>query len=144
MLRATGEFETHKKTAERRIFEVVNSKIDDLLETAEYEWSVFARFSPKVMLIIVRMSTTPAKEPSNYISTLTGYLENIMSSTLLGLPHETRSLVYFDALGHATEEIVVSTLGSSRAAEAKRLTDIDRNYRWILLWQPSIPMVLPH
>lgn len=100
--------------------------------------------SPKVMLIIVRMSTTPAKEPSNYISTLTGYLENIMSSTLLGLPHETRSLVYFDALGHATEEIIVSTLGSRRAAEPKRLTDIDRNYRWILLWQPSIPMVLPH
>lgn len=47
MLRATGEFETHKKTAERRIFEVVNSKIDDLLETAEYEWSVFARFLQK-------------------------------------------------------------------------------------------------
>jgi len=47
VLRATGEFETHKKTAERRIFEVVNSKIDDLLETAEYEWSVFARFLQK-------------------------------------------------------------------------------------------------
>lgn len=53
------------------------------------------------------MSTTPATQPSNYITTLTGYLENIMSSTLLGLPEEARSLVYFNAIGYATEWILV-------------------------------------
>jgi exocyst complex component 6 len=37
-LRATEEFRGNKKTAEKRIFEVVNSKIDDLVETAEYDW----------------------------------------------------------------------------------------------------------
>ena len=38
MLHATEEFRSNKKTAEKRIFELVNSKIDDLVETAEYDW----------------------------------------------------------------------------------------------------------
>ena len=38
ILKATEEFRSNKKTAEKRIFELVNSKIDDLIETAEYDW----------------------------------------------------------------------------------------------------------
>jgi hypothetical protein len=38
VLNATEAFRGHKKTAEKRIFELVNSKIDDLIETAEYDW----------------------------------------------------------------------------------------------------------
>jgi hypothetical protein len=38
VLNATEEFRSNKKTAEKRIFELVNSKIDDLVETAEYDW----------------------------------------------------------------------------------------------------------
>lgn len=38
VLKATEEFRGNKKTAEKRIFELVNSKIDDLIETAEYDW----------------------------------------------------------------------------------------------------------
>ncbi len=38
ILNATEEFRSNKKTAEKRIFELVNSKIDDLIETAEYDW----------------------------------------------------------------------------------------------------------
>lgn len=38
VLNATEEFRSQKKTAEKRIFELVNSKIDDLIETAEYDW----------------------------------------------------------------------------------------------------------
>lgn len=38
ILNATEEFRSNKKTAEKRIFELVNSKIDDLVETAEYNW----------------------------------------------------------------------------------------------------------
>lgn len=37
-LSATEEFRNNKKTAEKRIFELVNSKIDDLIDTAEYDW----------------------------------------------------------------------------------------------------------
>lgn len=38
VLNATEAFRSNKKTAEKRIFELVNSKIDDLIETAEYDW----------------------------------------------------------------------------------------------------------
>ncbi len=38
ILNATSDFRNNKKTAENRIFELVNSKIDDLIETAEYDW----------------------------------------------------------------------------------------------------------
>jgi hypothetical protein len=37
-LKATERFRSNKKTAEKRIFEVVNSKIDDLVGIAEYDW----------------------------------------------------------------------------------------------------------
>jgi hypothetical protein len=42
VLAATEQFRTAKKTASDRIFELVNSKIDDLIETAEYDWYVLA------------------------------------------------------------------------------------------------------
>ena len=47
-------------------------------------------------------------EPSSYIQTLTTYLSNIMSSTLLGLPRAIKELIYFDALSHAASNILVS------------------------------------
>jgi hypothetical protein len=91
-LRATEKFKSNKKAAEKRIFEVVNSKIDDLIETAEYEW----------------MAPHPPTEPSNYMQTLTRFLSNIMNSTLLGLPTEIKELIYFDALSHAANMILVN------------------------------------
>ncbi|KAI1168566.1 exocyst complex subunit Sec15-like-domain-containing protein [Nemania serpens] len=93
-LSATEQFREHKKTAEKRIFELVNSKIDDLMETAEYDW----------------MAHTPPREPSNYIQTLTTYLSNIMSTTLLGLPREIKELIYFDALSHSASKILALPL----------------------------------
>ncbi|KAK4692518.1 exocyst complex component 6, partial [Lecanoromycetidae sp. Uapishka_2] len=89
-LNATEEFRSNKKTAEKRIFELVNSKIDDLIGTAEYDW----------------MAPTLEKEPSNYMQTLTRYLSNIMGSVLLGLPTEIKELIYFDALSHAATMIL--------------------------------------
>ena len=38
VLGATEKFRAGKKTAEKRIFELVNSKIDALIESAEYDW----------------------------------------------------------------------------------------------------------
>ncbi|KAF4162005.1 hypothetical protein CNMCM6936_002692 [Aspergillus lentulus] len=95
-LRATEKFRSNKKSAEKRIFEVVNSKIDDLIETAEYDW----------------MALTPPTEPSNYMQTLTRFLSNIMNSTLLGLPTEIKELIYFDALSHAANMILAQPLSS--------------------------------
>lgn len=42
VLAATEKFSSSKKDAEKRIFEVVNSKIDDLVETADYDWYGFS------------------------------------------------------------------------------------------------------
>ncbi|GJC95469.1 exocyst complex component [Colletotrichum higginsianum] len=81
---ATEEFRNNKKTAEKRIFELVNSKIDDLVDTAEYDCS--------------------------YMQTMTRYLSNIMNSTLLGLPREIKELIYFDALSHAANKILALPL----------------------------------
>ncbi|KAF2969259.1 hypothetical protein GQX73_g4361 [Xylaria multiplex] len=100
-LAATEQFREHKKTAEKRIFELVNSKIDDLMETAEYDW----------------MAPNPPSEPSSYIQTLTTYLSNIMSTTLLGLPREIKELIYFDALSHAASKI----LGLPLSPDVKRI-----------------------
>ncbi|PBP17061.1 exocyst complex component [Diplocarpon rosae] len=97
VLNATEEFRGNKKTAEKRIFELVNSKIDDLIETAEYDW----------------MASTLESEPSNYMQTLTRYLSNIMNSTLLGLPREIKELIYFDALSHAANMILTLPLSPS-------------------------------
>ena len=101
VLNATDNFRSNKKTAEKRIFELVNSKIDDLIETAEYDWTAH---------ILER-------EASNYMQTLTQYLSNIMTTVLLGLPTEIKELIYFDALSHAATMILSLPLSS----EVKRI-----------------------
>ncbi|KAI0014036.1 exocyst complex subunit Sec15-like protein [Xylariaceae sp. FL0662B] len=117
-LAATEQFRENKKNAEKRIFELVNSKIDDLVETAEYDWMAYSR----------------PTEPSNYMQTLTRYLSNIMNSTLLGLPREIKELIYFDALSHAANKILALPLSpdvkkinpngvSALAMDTKHLTE---------------------
>lgn len=98
---ATEQFRNHKKTAEKRIFELVNSKIDDLVDTAEYDW----------------MAASPPTDTSSYMQTLTRYLSTIMTSTLLGLPREIKELIYFDALSHAANKILALPL----SPEVKRI-----------------------
>lgn len=116
VLNATEEFRSNKKTAEKRIFELVNSKIDDLVETAEYDWYIFTLLSPNFPTSELstneykRMAPTLETEPSNYMQTLTRYLSNIMNSTLLGLPREIKELIYFDALSHAANMILALPL----------------------------------
>lgn len=46
------------------------------------------------------------------MQTLTRYLSNIMNSTLLGLPREIKELIYFDALSHTANKILVGNLQS--------------------------------
>lgn len=97
VLAATEEFTTAKKAAEKRIFELVNSKIDDLIETAEYDWS--STYEP------------PAASP--YMQELTRYLSDVMSSVLLGLPVQIKELIYFDALAHISNAILTLPLDPS-------------------------------
>ena len=89
-LGATKQFRDNKKTAEKRIFELVNSKIDDLIDSAEYDWTPLQK----------------PTEPSTYIQTLTQYLSNIMNSVLLSLPTPIKELMLFNAISHTTESIL--------------------------------------
>ncbi|OCT55031.1 exocyst complex component Sec15 [Cladophialophora carrionii] len=96
-LKATAQFSTHQKTAENRIFELVNSKVSDLIETAEYDW----------------LSRDPPTEPSNYILTLTRYLANIINSVLLSLPSSLKDLMLFNAISHTASSILSLPLSDS-------------------------------
>jgi len=96
-LRATTQFSTHQKTAENRIFELINSKVSDLIETAEYDW----------------LSREPPTEPSNYILTLTRYLSNIINSVLLSLPSSLKDLMLFNAISHTASSILSLPLSPS-------------------------------
>lgn len=108
-LKANTMFKEKKKTSEKRIFELVNLKIDDLIDTAEYVW----------------MSSAPPFETSNYMQTLTRFLSNIMSSTLQSLPTEIKELVYFDALSHTASRVLVCTIhpSSLRSINRSRVGD---------------------
>ncbi|EGX43224.1 hypothetical protein AOL_s00215g598 [Orbilia oligospora ATCC 24927] len=89
-LEALEMFRNEKKTAEKRIFELVNSKLDDLLEGAEYDW----------------MPNTAEETASPYLLAMTRFLTDIMETTLLGLPNDIKGFVYFDALSHLASEIL--------------------------------------
>lgn len=56
VLNATADFRNNKKTAENRIFELVNSKIDDLIETAEYDWYALSQVFDRTALGHIHVS----------------------------------------------------------------------------------------
>ncbi|RMD41464.1 hypothetical protein DV735_g3672, partial [Chaetothyriales sp. CBS 134920] len=93
-LGATGQFTMHQKTAENRIFELVNLKVTDLIETAEYDF-------------VLRSRPT---EPSSYILTLTTYLTNITSTVLLSLPASLKELMLFNAISHTASSVLALPL----------------------------------
>ena len=97
-LAATAEFREAKNQAEKRLFALVNSKIDDLIETAEYNWQ----------------ATTAPDEVEDYMQELTQYLANTMSSVLLGLPEPIKELIYFEALTHISAGLLALPLDSSQ------------------------------
>lgn len=89
-LTATSEFAAAQIKASHRIFELVNSKIDDLIETAEYDW----------------LSTYVPDTASPYMSELTRYLANIMGSVLIGLPETLKEQIYVESLKHVSAALL--------------------------------------
>lgn len=89
------------------------------------------------------MSTTPSTEPSNYVQTLTRYLSNIMNSTLLGLPREIKELIYYDALNHAAERILVSRKACGSSCSMARGTDKSVPLQALPL-QPEVKTINPN
>lgn len=96
-LRASAAFAETKAKAETRIFDVVNSKIDDLVETAEYDW----------------LSVEHPDEPLPYMQMLTSYLSNIMTQILLGLPAQIKAQICSTALAHISDVLLALPLEES-------------------------------
>ncbi|KAG5513192.1 hypothetical protein PMAC_001562 [Pneumocystis sp. 'macacae'] len=89
-LRAKSEFRDAIKDAEKRIFELVNSKIDDFLEIVDYD----------------RQAIVKQTEPSSYLLEMVSYLTTVMSSTLHNLPHSIKTFVYFQTLDHFASSVM--------------------------------------
>jgi exocyst complex component 6 len=65
---------------------------------------------PRTALTSNRMAQNATIEASSYMQELTQYLQNIMTTVLLGLPTEIKELIYFDALSHAATKILVGAI----------------------------------
>ena len=91
-LTATSQFTLHQKTAENRIFELVNHKLSSLIDTSEYDF--------------LQPTPPPPATPSSYITTLTNYLSNILQSALLTLPTSLKDLMLFNAVSHTASAIL--------------------------------------
>lgn len=121
-LTATAEFRAAKGRAEKRLFALVNSKIDDLIDTAEYNWQAPAG------------PTHP--EVADYMQELTQYLANTMSSVLLGLPEKIKQQIYFEALTHISSGLLALPLDESQPkisaqSVAQYKTDIEHLHDFV-------------
>ncbi|KAI8926727.1 exocyst complex subunit Sec15-like-domain-containing protein [Entophlyctis helioformis] len=89
VLLASMCFEETRTAAEKRIYEVINTKIDSFMEVTEYDWE----------------ATAAVNRPSAYLTDLVDYLTTVVSSTLAGLPNTTKAYVYFEAFDHLTASL---------------------------------------
>lgn len=86
---AAGIRDTQKQL-EKRLFEVMNQKVDDFIECAEYD------FCPTIQQS--KTPTSPTKNalsPSPYLTDLITFLKTVWQSTLADLPESTKSLLYY-------------------------------------------------
>lgn len=113
-LDATGAFGTARKKAEERIFELLNSVVDNFLDLADYDW----RTNRKM------------QEPSVYLVDMVSFLKTMMNSTLVNLPRSIKSLVYFDAFDHLAASLLKLLMDSTDhlSLEAAHNFDIDVKY----------------
>ncbi|CCG81161.1 putative Exocyst complex component Sec15 [Taphrina deformans PYCC 5710] len=88
-LLASEEFSVTSKAAEKRIFELVDAKIDEFLEFSEYDWT-----------------TVQARhEPASYVQEMVAFLRTTIDSKLANLPLQIKGFVYFDALDHLADQL---------------------------------------
>ncbi|RUS26160.1 hypothetical protein BC938DRAFT_471161 [Jimgerdemannia flammicorona] len=112
ILKATNVFRDTRKRGEKRIFELVNFKIDEFLELADYDW----------------MSEERSKTPSVYLQDLVTFLDSVINATMQNLPPSIKSFIYFDALDHlanAMREILLNSKVKKMNDNALHNFDVD-------------------
>lgn len=114
-LDAVSEFARARKNAEQRIFELINSKIDDFLEIAEYDWE----------------TTTENSNPSSYLIDMVRFLETLVNQTLVNLPQSITSFLYFDAFDHLATSMLELILNAGRRISKPALHNFDRDVHYV-------------
>ncbi|KAK9453691.1 exocyst complex subunit Sec15-like-domain-containing protein [Dipodascopsis uninucleata] len=114
-LRAAEEFSIAHKKAEKRIFELVNSKIDDFLEIADYNWE----------------TETESNGPSSYLIDMVNFLETLVNSTLVNLPKSIKSFIYFEAFDHLATSLLDILLNSGRRISRSALANFNRDVSYL-------------
>ncbi|KAK9479476.1 exocyst complex subunit Sec15-like-domain-containing protein [Lipomyces japonicus] len=114
-LRAGQEFATARKKAEKRVFELVNSKIDDFLEIADYNWE----------------AVKENNDPSSYLIDMVRFLQTLVNSTLVNLPKSIKSFIYFDAFDHLATSLLDMLLNSGRRITRPALNNFDRDVEYL-------------
>ncbi|RCH83819.1 hypothetical protein CU098_000044, partial [Rhizopus stolonifer] len=114
-LKATPTFKDTRHKAEKRIFELVNSKLDEFLELFEYDWE----------------TEEIQNQPSPNLQDLVTFLTNVTNAALLNLPETIKSLLYFDALEHLSQSMKGLILGADRYISEIALSNFDTDVRFI-------------
>ncbi|KAI8855047.1 exocyst complex subunit Sec15-like-domain-containing protein [Chytridium lagenaria] len=90
-LHATSTFKEFKGAIEKRIFDLVNMKVDEYLDVTSYEWT----------------PATAKGQASQCIQDIITSITTAMSSTLSNLPTHTKNFIYFNAIDHMALSIHV-------------------------------------
>ncbi|CAG8434342.1 1359_t:CDS:10 [Diversispora eburnea] len=110
---AAGEFRETRKKAEKRIFELVNSKIDDFLELADYDCP--------------------------FLQDMVGFLGTLIGSTLYNLPMSIKTFINFDALSHLATSLRMLILSPDvKRINSNAVTNFDADVTFLEKFAQSL------
>lgn len=114
-----------RKYAETKLIELIDSKISDVLDTVEFDWT----------------STKLRDEPDISIIDVAQFLEMMFASTLVNLPYSIQTLLIFrefDSLTRKVLDVLLHETPSSLTQQSVSNFEIDVNYL-----QGIIPKIFP-
>lgn len=114
-LKGTSAFGAAGKLAEARIFELVNSVVDDFLEIADYDW----------------LTTQKSTDPSSYLSEMINFLKTMVNSTLVNLPHRIKSFLYLDAFDHLAASLLRFLVEASNELTPIAVANFDMDVKFL-------------
>ncbi|KAK9468960.1 exocyst complex subunit Sec15-like-domain-containing protein [Lipomyces arxii] len=115
VLQAATEFANARKIAEKRVFELVNSAIDDFIDIASYDWETS------------KVNT----QPSSYLIDMVNFLETLVNETLVNLPKSIKSFIYFDAFDHLATSMLELLLGAGRRITKTALENFNLDVQYL-------------
>ncbi|ANB12875.1 Sec15p [Sugiyamaella lignohabitans] len=114
-LEATAAFAKARKKAEGRIFELLNSVVDNFLDLADYDWG----------------TTELTDRPSSYLVDMAKFLKTMVNSSLVNLPRSIKSFVYFDAFDHLSSSLLQFLLDSGENITLASVANFDVDVKYL-------------